>query len=243
MKLELALALLVAPALAHAGGHHCHEVSDVVGYEQCGAFGGWRYGATLAWELGVSALRYSREQIDAMQNIPLADGTTQTYHVHAAAGDPRSVTAMGGRLRAAIGFGRTFYIVSQTDLESVTGGPHLVADVSAHGTTTTMDTASSGFIMQGAFLLGAHRHFGVFSLSLESGLGVRSATYSATDLPRTVQPPMQFTLLVPVQPKLDLWLSPNCSFGLVAGIDALHPDGVFGGLVLGLHVMPYDASR
>ena len=238
-----ALALLLVPALAHAGGHHCRETSDVVGYERCGGFGGWQYGATLAWDLGVSALRYSPDQVDALQNIPLADGTTQTVHLHAAPGDARSVTAMGARLRAYIGFGRTFYLVNQTDLESVTGGPHLVADISEHGSTTTMDAGNAGFIVQGAMMLGAHRRFGLFSLSLESGLGVRFATYSASDVPLAAQPPMQVSVLVPVQPKLDFWLSPNCSLGLIAGVDALHPSGLSGGLVLGLHVMPYDASK
>jgi hypothetical protein len=239
---RLLLVLLVTGVSSIAEAHHCREVSSIVGYENCGSFGGWSVGAMLAVEAGASALRYDADQIDATTSV-MRDGTWTQYHVHAAPGDGRALTAFGPRVRMLFGLGRTFYLAGQLDVAWVTGGPHLVADISARGTTTTMNAGLSGGVMQGAFAFGAHRRFGAITLAGELAPGARFATYSATGLPDTVRMAFQAGVVVVAQPKLDLWLTPNISLGLAAGFDLTHPGAVAAAIMLGGHLMPYDYAR
>jgi hypothetical protein len=239
MKRLLVLAIIAAPVTAHAG-HHCHEISTIVGYEQCSRFGTWSWGATLAWEMGVSALRYSADEIDATAYAP---GSATSYHVVAAPGDDRAVTAAGLRLRSMLGFGRTFYLAGQFDYASITGGPHLVADVSMRGTTMTMDGGTGGFVMQSAMVLGMHRRFGSWGAAFEAGPGARFAMYTTKGLPDEVRLPGQAWFLVELQPRVDLWLTPNFSLGFVGSFDTLHPDGFAAAVVLGAHALPFDTAR
>ncbi len=237
----VALVVLALPAAARAGSH-CHEVSPIVGYQQCGWFGSWSFGAMAAWEVGVSALRFDADHVDATANAVGADGSTTTYHLTAAPGDDRAVTATGMRSRLSVGFGRTFYVASQLDLASITGGPHLVANVAERGGTTIMPTAAGGALVQGEMLFGAHRRYGQLTIAAEAGPGVRFASYTPAALPGA-KPPMQAWFVVDVHPKLDLWLAPNVSLGVVSGFDLVQHDGFSAALVLGLHVTPYDMAR
>src|SRR5438067_653244 len=148
-------AIVLAPSIA-AASHHCHETSTIVGYERCSRFGGWSWGATMWWEAGAAMLRYSPKLIDATSSVPNADGTYTQYRVTAAPGDPRELTATGGRLRSQMGLGRHFYLGGEATIAPVTSGPHLVANVSARGTTTMMDTGTGGTIFQNFMFVGYH---------------------------------------------------------------------------------------
>jgi hypothetical protein len=204
MRRALVLAVLAAPTAAWAG-HHCHEVSQIVGYEQCGRFGGWSFGAMVSLEAGVSALRFS------------------------------DTSATGGRTRLAVGFGRTFYLASQLDLAAITGGVR--PGVAALGGSTMPPTAAGGSVAQELMLLGAHRRFGQLTIAAEAGPGVRFATYD------TGRPAMQGWFVLELQPKLDLWLTPNISVGAVGGFDLVQHDGFSAALVMGFHLTPYDMAR
>jgi hypothetical protein len=235
----LIIAILLVPAVAEAG-HHRRCTVSVTGY--CGAFGAWRHGVTMAFDVGMSALRFTPDRIDATRTV-LRDGAATAYAVRPADGEPHPLGAIGARVRLAFGVGRTLYVVGQTDLASVSTGPAVVADLSAAGTTTTMSASTGGFVAQEAIMLGAHRRVGAFSLALESGLGARIAIYSTTTLPDTIQAPTQASVVVPLQIKLDWWLSPNVAIGALGGVDLLHRGDVTVGIVLGMHLMAFDGSR
>jgi hypothetical protein len=135
---------------------------------------------------------------------------------------------VGPSERLAVGFGRTFYMASQLDIAAISGG--LRSGVAALGGSATTTTPSGGTVIQDVMLLGAHRRFGQLTIAVEAGPGVRFATYTAG-------------LLVELQPKLDLWLTPNISLGAVGGFDLVHHDGFSAALVMGFHLTPYDMAR
>jgi len=200
MNRALFLLVLALPTAARAG-HHCREVSPIVGYQQCGWFGSWSFGEMAAWELGVSALRF--------------DGAE----------------AVGGRSRLSFGFGRTFYVASQLDFGAITREP--AANVTERA---TMPSAAGGRIVQGEMLLGAHRRYGQLTIAAEAGPGMRVASFARPT-------PMQAWFVLDVHPKLDLWLAPNISLGVIGGFDVVQHDGFSAALVLGFHVTPYDMAR
>ena len=201
----IVLAMLAVPTAARAAPH-CHEVSPIVGYQQCGRFGGWSFGAMVSLEAGVSALRFD------------------------------DMSAMGARWRMAVGFGRTFYMASQLDVAAITSGVR--SGVAALGGSATMVTPASGTVAQEVMLLGAHRRFGQLTIAMEAGPAVRFATYAPT-----AKPAMDGWFEVELQPKLDLWLTPNISLGAVGGFDLVHHDGFSAALVMGFHLTPYDMAR
>jgi hypothetical protein len=219
---------LMAPAVAKAG--HCYEVSTIVGYERCRRYGNWGFGVRLSLEVGATALRVDGDAIDETTNSK--DGTR--YHFMAAPGDDRPLTAAGVRFRPSIGIGRTFYFTPQFDVASITGGPRLVSDVSAHGATTMMTASSAGILLQYAMLFGLHRWVGPVSLALEVGPGIRVASFTPGD---------EAWFVLQAQPVVDVWLTPNVSLGVQAGTDLLDHSTVSAGLTLGLHATPYDMAR
>jgi hypothetical protein len=99
---------IAAPAAAHAGSH-CHEVSDIVGYQRCGRFGWWRLRVTAAVEIGAVGLN------------DRSDG----------------VVAAGPTTRILIGMGSLIYIGSQLEVAGVVAEPGIVG-TSARGGSPAM---------------------------------------------------------------------------------------------------------
>src|SRR5947207_15978026 len=64
MRRAILIIALATSSPALAGHRHCEETSSVVGYQQCSRFGAMWGGATLAWELGVTAQRFRFDAID-----------------------------------------------------------------------------------------------------------------------------------------------------------------------------------
>jgi hypothetical protein len=214
--------------------------STIVGYERCGRFGSWGFGARLSFDVGATSLRLDGRAIDAREWV----GRTATQYRYAAApGDDRPVRAAGARMRWSLGGGRTFYMASQLDIMSITGGPELVADVSAHGETTTMIAGASGNVAQNVVLVGVHRRLGPVSIAAEFGPGVRLAWFTPRDLLSGAPVASQDWLVLYAQPAAEVWLSPHITVGVQAGVDLLDHANMSAGLVLGLHVTPYDMAR
>jgi hypothetical protein len=230
---------IAAPALAHAGHHHCRESSSIVGYEICSRYGLWGFGSRLSFDLGVSSLRLDARDIDADATPP---GTRMQLRYAAVAGDDRPVTAAGGRMRYAIGLGRTFYLTSQIDLASITGGPDLAADTSSRGTSPMVTETSGGLILQCAFLVGVHRRLGPVSFGAEVGPAIRAAFFSLHDV-AGASPAVQAWVAPVAQPAVDIWLSPQLTLGVQAGVDLAEPKNLSAALVLGMHLTPYDMTR
>jgi hypothetical protein len=242
MKRALIVAVSVlVPAVAHARGSHCREVSPTVGHQRCTRFGAWSHGAAMWWDFGVSALRFSPRPIDAFSST-LRDGSLATYHVTAAAGDERPVTASGFRLRQGIG-GRTFYFASELDLAPITTGPALVADVATRGISTTMTSTTGGWVTQDKLGLGAHVSVGPVLLATELMPGLRMASYTSQQLPDAVHAATQAWFVLDLHQRADVWLTPNVSLGFEVAVDLAHHDDVGVGLTLGLHITPYDRTR
>jgi hypothetical protein len=238
----LAALAVVAPGIASAS-HRCHETSNVVGYQRCSGFGWWTGGAGLAWELGASLLRIGPELIDAKASASTAGGTVD-YHVHADPQDSRALVAEGARVRALVSLGRSLYIGSDVSIGPITRGPRLVADVSSRGITQTVPAAGGGIVMQMVWAFGMRRRVGSFTLGAELAPGMRIATYSSSGLSSMpIRPPGQAWFVFDVQPAISYWLTPNVSLAAIGGIDFIHPDAASAGLVLGLHLAPYDGVR
>lgn len=230
--------VLALPHVARAG-RHCHEVSRVLGHSRCSGFGGWSRGASLEWDFGTTALRFS-PHLDATAVTKTGDAAT-TYHFVNVPGDDRPVTAVGGMFRQVAGFVHGWYIVQQLELASVTGGPQLVTEVSARGTTTTTASASSGAMMQGTVGLGVRANPGFATIAGELAPGFRVGFFS-TSLP-TIAPPAQFWFVVQARAKVDFWLAPNLTLGVLATSDVTRTRDFSAGISFGLHLMPYDGQR
>ncbi|HUJ63833.1 MAG TPA: hypothetical protein VLX92_35275 [Kofleriaceae bacterium] len=242
-RLALALALAAAlPALAEAGSL-CHDRSTVLGYRHCRRFGAWSHPVAMWWDFGATVLHYDPQMIDATASAVHGGDVTQ-YRVIADPSDHRGVTALGARMASHLALpGGWLYIGAQMDLAPELAGPRLIADVTARGTSTTLDSASSGYVMSNEMLVGARVAIGGVVASTELAPGVRFAQYATSDLPDRVTAPVQTWFVLELHQKLELWLGPHTSVGVELGVDLLHTDAVEGGVTFGVHLEPFGGIR
>jgi hypothetical protein len=239
MKRWMLLVATLASATADAHPRHCEAADDIRGLDTCSQFGDWMPYGSAVFELGVSALSFRDDPADNISQTT-TNGTTTIYRLTNVPGASQQVSGLGPRLRVTYAWSRTWYVVNQWDFANVVSGPPVRANISARGSTTMVDASTGGFAIEGDLLVGAHRRFGPISLSAEAGPGARDLYTEVDGLPMTMT---QNVVIFPVQPKIDFWLDPSFSLGVAASIDVLHPDGATAGIVLGVHLMPYDMSR
>jgi hypothetical protein len=234
MKLMIVVASLV-PAVAEAG-HHCHEVSDVVGYQVCSRFGSWSQGMIVWVEGGPVELRFTPEPLDAQVQSP-AGGPP--VHWTSVPGDHRSIVATGGRFGTLLGFFRG-YVGLEVDAATFSNGPQLVVDASERGGGVTMDS-SSGSLLQAKAVVGYRQLVGPVALGLEGAGGFRAATFDAKTT--SLQSPTQMWGLAEVHARADWWVSPHWTVGAQVSTDVarMHDDSV--ALMLGAHLTPWDGLR
>ncbi len=238
---RLALVVLLVPALADArGGHSCRETADVVGLTRCSRYGAWwsNGGAGLSWEAGLAGLRFDPGKLD--QRTTLYDnGQPVQYHLLSI--DDRPVTAYGLRLRATIGLPHGMYISETEVVAPVTGGPRLTADVIARGTTTTMDATTTGFVAQGGIAFGEQIAVDSIMLATEVVPGMRITTLHTAGLPDRLDA-ADFAFVLDVRQRAAMWVTPFVTVGVEGGVDLISR-GLSVGMVVGLHLIPYDYTR
>jgi hypothetical protein len=233
----VALALgIFAPAVAEAG-HHCAEVSPVVGLERCRRFGWWSHAGSMSFEAGAVAMRFDTGPIDSDAYVR---GTSQHYDV---IGSGRRVSATGGRIRETLSLGRYFHLGGEADLAQMLDGPSLVlVDPTARDDAASTATGSRGSIAVAKTLVGAHVAAGRFTLAGELAPGIAITNYTLASLPDATGT-AQLWLVLEAHARAELWLTPQLTIAGDAGLDLVHPDNVTFGVTVGIHLMPFDRSR
>jgi hypothetical protein len=232
-------AMLAVPGIAEA--NHCTEVSPVVGYEQCRQFGWWAHAGMFSVEVGPVMMRFDPKAIDTQASGADPDGTATTYHVVGSATQP--LTAVGGRIRMILNWGRHLHMGAETDITTLLEGPRLaVANISERGISMSM-TQGGGEVMTGKLVIGEHASVGRLTFGGEAATGLRIANYSTTGLPPDAAPPAQAWLVLEAHARTEVWLSPQITLGGEAGLDVLQPTNVTVALMIGLHAMPFDLAR
>ncbi len=237
-----AITALVAPALAHAGSS-CHEVSDIVGYEQCTRFGAsWanerRPPFTLAF--GVRTFMFS-----PLGHTFSAKTTKNGPEVYSFEGD-----ILGTKPLIASGFGwqitgyawRNVYLgVESSWAFGKNGGYAFQAngyDVEPSG---WLDT----FAFAGGLLMGARIPLGKLSLRPEMLVGGRvlSLSQQAT-LAGEAKKATATTAAWALEPRLalDMWVLPWMTVSAFAGKDLRDPRSLSFGLMIVGHVRAYDGA-
>jgi hypothetical protein len=232
----VALALIIAPAVAEAG-HHCAEVSPVVGLERCRRFGWWSHGGSMSFEAGAIAMRFDTGPIDSEA---YERGSSARYDV---IGTGRRVSAVGGRIRETISIGRYFHLGGEADLAQMLDGPSLVlVDPTARDDAASTATGSSGSIAVAKMVFGAHVAAGPFTIAGELAPGIAITNYTLASLPDATGT-AQLWLVLEAHARAELWLTPQVTIAGDAGFDLVHPDNVTFGVTVGLHILPFDRSR
>lgn len=224
--LVLALAIVAATG-PRARASHCHEVSNVVGYEHCRRFAWWSHSWPVMWDFGAVAMSYTPP--DALAGAPAT-------HVASGSAEAAPIEATGVRVRELWGFGRVFYAGSEIDLAWF-GDAHLVSD----GRPVT-----SGSIAQMTAVVGVHHGLGPLLFGEELAPGAREVFGPPPAMPQPPgkrAPPLDAAFVLDLHEKIDLWLTPFVSLGVEGGVDLVNPRDVHLGVALGLHLAPFDNTR
>ena len=234
---SLAIVMLLATT-AEARGSRCHDDHSVVGYAHCVRFGGWGSGSAMYWELGPSYLRFDPGHLDTLQTLAMTTGT-QTYHAYTT--DDRVVRAAALEFRATIGLPSRLYVAIDFTLGLIGTGSHLAATRTLEdGTSTFVEGASTGSVVQSAVAVGIAEPFGPFSSRTELVPGFRFGGLNTTNEAATVT----FSeLILYAREHVDAWVTPNITVGVMAGVDLVHGGDYTLGASIGLHALPFDGGR
>ncbi|MEO8846892.1 MAG: hypothetical protein ABI591_05655 [Kofleriaceae bacterium] len=225
------LAIVVALSGSASAGHRtCHEVSSVVGYQECSRFGvGWS-GRSMSWELGGAVLELPFEPIDRMV-------TTNDAHATAPNGSLR-VHAI--RLRNVYGLTDHFYIASDLVLGSMSSMPTILIDVVARD-GSTIGGQQRGWLTGLELAAGLRTNTGPLQLGGELAFGPRLALISTDRAPGALF--SQADLALEARVHASVFLSPHWSAGVMLGTSMVERADTSITIAIALHVFPYDGGR
>jgi hypothetical protein len=229
-----------------AASHHCHEVSPIVGREQCSEFGsGWAtdgWGLTL--ELSAMYARVPVHQQDDTGTVTSAT-TSATFHSHVAA---RSAMSAGG-LSALIGMRSPHFMLGgEFGIQLAPYGVRSTTQVDGYSPRSST-SGSAGWI---AIVAGAHTRAG----PLDVGVALAGFDRSLA-IPQSLPP--GFSLChgqsgkgcnvvleqsdLAIEPRLtaSAWIDPRTTLGATLGVDVVGGGSTFG-ITLVVHGAPFDGS-
>ncbi len=244
LLISTATLTLARPVFAH---RWCREVSDVVGYERCTAYGaGW------------SVERTYPIRVDFGLHYLALDPRGRTLKGSLGIGEPGSFRYSGDYVQgplAALMFELrpSIFVISglYVGYELGAGAGH--ADLPDFTTSDgwRVDASSAGvnlFAINFGGIAGYRIPVGSVSIRLENMLGLRSTSASQTAASAAYPSRREASVTLvtwAVEPRIavDVWVSPSITLAAFAGVNALGLGDRSIGLALGVHSRTYDGTR
>lgn len=166
--------------------------------------------------------------------------------------EPLSGTVMTSeavRIAPRIAINHVFYIAGELTVGRLSGdGPSQRDTIPEPGTTSNpnpdpragMNVALMGTAATVEAVIGARGFAGMFSGGVELAAGARSI--HVEDAGDSVGQ-LLWTTVYDARARFDVWATPRLSVGAIAELGFEDRNDVSLGLVLGFHMMPYDAAR
>ena len=204
-------------------GRPCYtDDNDVVGYRRCDRYGSW--GRNLLdpyvfFDLGMNQRTFG-SAATAPAVVPAARTTTGPKPV---GGKTTSASAL--LFDERMGFGLSRHMYGAVDFE-----------LGNFGNLDSLDEHTPDLVVDGLASLGLRGGLGPFALGVEVAGGVMEYTY-AWERDGHVDGMLE------ARGRVDLWLSPWCTVGAVAGTSLIAQGDWMAGLFLGVHTWSYAGDR
>lgn len=183
--------------------------------------------AVLAPALFVTSTAYAEER------LALDFGFVQN---RVAITDQTAISGSGGRFAIRISHGRYFHYGAEAEESWLSGTTHLPnGAVARTATGTSISTASplEGNMLALKALAGVHMRMGAFSLVSDVAMGMRDTWVSSDAGPDVAG--RKYEDLFEVRSRLDVWLTPTFTLGLMGSADLIESDNVTFAAVGSLH--------
>jgi len=235
LALVVGLGLVAHTAAAHAS---CHSRSHIVGHSRCHRFGaGWEP-PLVAWGFEGVFLHFD----PGPETFDPSDKAGNRYHFQTVG--PTKTEAIGGRYRYQLGW-RGYYLADEftfaglVKAPGIVGGPVGTAGPQMTDAIQEPPPGSSGFLFGWDLAFGKLVSRDDLFLSAEVAGGVRCVSYDSK------YPIMAASISGTIEPRVRVgyWIAPWLSIAGFAGANVLSTGDYELGLSLGVHVMPYDATR